>query len=310
MFVMIILIFGIFGVVRLFQRNAIINGIDPANDEQGNFMYCSGVLNCLGVAFYGGMLHSDISSVLTRVGPHQGYGHDDPSSPNFTVRFFYDILFFIIIACLLLNMVTGIIVDTFSKLREDSQVLDQLKADEVFVSGITYDMLEGTGLNMKQLQKKDHNEWNYIYYAIFLLNEKYKDPMEYDGLETYVADCIMNDDFSWFPRKTCAALGEMEGLSQGDKGNEEDSSKDDGARSVVVNLQKEVKNLQLELGKMSQMMNKVMETVITRTAEPLDGFGGNAALALTRSRGIDSSPFSSQSTSVLPAITDRKSTIP
>jgi len=38
--------------------------------------------------------------------------------------------------------------------------------------------------------------WNYVFYKAYL---KFKEPTEYDGNESYIADKIQSFDSSWFP---------------------------------------------------------------------------------------------------------------
>ena len=40
--------------------------------------------------------------------------------PESTGRYFYDLLFFVVVSVLLLNLIFGIIIDTFSSLRENA----------------------------------------------------------------------------------------------------------------------------------------------------------------------------------------------
>lgn len=144
-------------------------------------------------------MNSEIASVLEEVGP----GKTGPGEVNFTMRFFFDLLFFIVIGCLLFNMVTGIIVDTFSALREEAEEIDKMQTSESFISGLTQEKLEGTGVTLEQVQNVDQHLWNYIYFALYL---KCKDASEYDGIEEFVADRIAMGDLTWFPRRTCVGM--------------------------------------------------------------------------------------------------------
>lgn len=38
--------------------------------------------------------------------------------------------------------------------------------------------------------------WNYLYYIAYI---KDKPSTNYTGIETYVAECLKNNDISWFP---------------------------------------------------------------------------------------------------------------
>jgi hypothetical protein len=45
--------------------------------------------------------------------------------------------------------------------------------------------------------------WFCCWLGYYLRN---KNPLEYDGIESFVAACINSGDHTWFPKKTCAAL--------------------------------------------------------------------------------------------------------
>merc|ERR1719223_275610 len=90
-----------------------MHGDEGQSDDDESFVACDSSWSCIGVIFYGGLINSDISSVLTGAEPEP----TEPGDVTFTSRFIFDIAFFIVVGALLFNMVTGIIVDTFSDLR-------------------------------------------------------------------------------------------------------------------------------------------------------------------------------------------------
>merc|ERR1719223_936413 len=148
-----------------------MHGDEGQSDDDESFVACDSSWSCIGVIFYGGLINSDISSVLTGAEPEP----TEPGDVTFTSRFIFDIAFFIVVGALLFNMVTGIIVDTFSDLRTSSQEVTRLQTEETFISGISREMTESSdSVTFSDIQEKHQNTWNYIYYIIYLF--EIKDP--------------------------------------------------------------------------------------------------------------------------------------
>eukprot|EP00753_Platysulcus_tardus_P010959 PLAT3172.1.p1 GENE.PLAT3172.1~~PLAT3172.1.p1 ORF type:complete len:3198 (-),score=1828.26 PLAT3172.1:113-9706(-) len=114
----------------------------------------------------------------------------------YPARLLFDFLFFVMIVIVLLNVVFGIIIDTFADLRgQATEKLDDMK-DRCFICNIdryTFDR-QGNGFDFHI--KNDHNMWQFLYYIVHV---QLKDPTEYTGLESYVAQCIREDSTAFFP---------------------------------------------------------------------------------------------------------------
>ena len=183
-----ICIFGFFGIL-LFGYSEYVSG-----DE----LPCNSLTQCMGLVFYGGLRTQDIANIMNPIGPDSS--NPDPAFPN---RLFFDLLFFIVLGVLLFNMVTGIIVDTFASLREETETREAILRDETFISGLVSDDLEKAKTSFNEIQNEQQHVWNYVYYIYYLKN---KNPFDYDGIESFVAQCISNGDHTWCPKKTCASL--------------------------------------------------------------------------------------------------------
>ena len=62
----------------------------------------------------------------------------DPSmlqDPLFTARVVYDLLFFFIVIIIVLNLIFGVIIDTFADLRSDKQQKEEILKNSCFVCG-------------------------------------------------------------------------------------------------------------------------------------------------------------------------------
>jgi len=125
-------------------------------------------------------------------------------------RLLLDITFFVVVIVILLNVIFGIIIDTFSSMRVDK--LERIKdTNEVcFICGINkqvFDRASDEPEGFKTHIKVDHNMWNYLYF-IFMLWEQDKD--DDDGLEQYVRRAIDAKEITWFPLRKAMRLQQVE----------------------------------------------------------------------------------------------------
>lgn len=125
-------------------------------------------------------------------------------------RFFFDNTSNIILVWIMLNIVGGIIIDTFGSLREEENEKLRDKEDNCFICGNLKFFLFILNLlravfdrNSSQSSggfqehiKINHYMWNYLFFIAYL---KWKDETEYSGIESYVSGRMDEDDLSWVP---------------------------------------------------------------------------------------------------------------
>ncbi|RYG94048.1 hypothetical protein EON65_58040, partial [archaeon] len=107
--------------------------------------------------------------------------------------------YFLIVIVMILNIVFGIIIDTFSSLRADKERRLVDTTEVCFICGIdkqVFDRASDEPEGFTTHIKLDHNMWNYLYY-IFMLWEQDRD--DDDGLEQYVRRAIDANEITWFP---------------------------------------------------------------------------------------------------------------
>jgi len=128
-------------------------------------------------------------------------------------RFIYDLSFFVLITTLFLNLLFGIIVDTFGSLRMESQSRENNLRNTAFVSCLDRSQLDkslsalGRNSGFDWLEAGGQNKWSYMKFILYL---KKKDPLNYTGPETAVVRLVNNEDISWMPNSTCAVLQQEE----------------------------------------------------------------------------------------------------
>lgn len=152
-------------------------------DEDGYLEDCRSLKRCFAVtAMYGMRLSGGIGDILTH---------------TWSARLWVDFLYFFIVLIVLLNVVFGVIVDTFSDLRSRKKERLRSTLANCFICGLdnmTFDRIAPGGF--RRHIHEDHYMWNYLNFIIFIWLQ---DRDEDDGLEQNVREQIAKNDIAWFP---------------------------------------------------------------------------------------------------------------
>ena len=97
---------------------------------------------------------------------------------------------------ILLNIIFGIIIDTFSALRESAKERLLDLHNVCFVCGYSRLDFGRTGLDFDKHLEVDHNPWKYIYFIYYMMK---LGPNELNGLEQYAYDNYRVKRTSWLP---------------------------------------------------------------------------------------------------------------
>ena len=136
--------------------------------------------------------------VLT-YGVRQGGGVAEVMKLTIGSRWLINETYFLVMAVMMLNIIFGIIIDTFGSLRAQKNELIEDTVGVCFICGIDNQVFDRASAEPEGFQthiKSDHNMWNYLYF-IFMLWEQDKD--DDDGLEQYVRRAIDGSEITWFP---------------------------------------------------------------------------------------------------------------
>jgi hypothetical protein len=109
-----------------------------------------------------------------------------------TVQFF----FFLIVNIIFLNVIFGIIIDTFSNLREMQGHRDIDIANVCFVCGHTRFDFSKKNKDFEDHKKQEHDPWQYV---AFLYHMSKKGDTELNGLETAAWGNYENRETDWLP---------------------------------------------------------------------------------------------------------------
>ena len=158
-------------------------------EENGTTLeVCSSLLECYITLFNNGVRAAGgIADVLPEV---------EFYSLRFYSRYCHDMLFFIFVILILINMINGVIVTAFGQLREDANERENDIENVCFICNAHRDEVE-LGKEHFNDHVMRHNVKLYLRYLIALLMMEQSD-MDQD--QYYINDCINSDSIDFFPR--------------------------------------------------------------------------------------------------------------
>ncbi|XP_038054419.1 inositol 1,4,5-trisphosphate receptor isoform X2 [Patiria miniata] len=131
--------------------------------------------------------------------------------PLYMARVIYDLLFFIVVIIIVLNLIFGVIIDTFADLRSEKQQKEEILKNTCFICGLNRSSFDNKSVSFEEHYKEEHSMWHYLYFIVLV---KVKDPTEFTGPESYVYNMIKEKNQDWFPRMRAMSLDSDEGESE------------------------------------------------------------------------------------------------
>lgn len=162
-------------------------------------------------------------------------------------RMLYDNAYNIVLCLVMINIVFGIMLDTFSELR-DTEVKRQedqnTKCTICHIDSSTFDRRSEGGFSRHTEQ--DHNMWDYVYFIVWLQK---KNPTERTGMESYMSQMIFEEDPGFFPVGKSLALIEWEDETRASRHDDSVAPEiDTGVLNLMVHdLSEQVQSLREEL---------------------------------------------------------------
>ena len=94
----------------------------------------------------------------------------------------YNLIYTILINLVLQAIVSGLIIDTFSAMREENENIQADINDKCFICSIPRDEFEQAGVSFQKHVTTEHNMWKYLWFKLHL---QAKDPLNFSGPEHY-----------------------------------------------------------------------------------------------------------------------------
>jgi hypothetical protein len=214
---------------------------------------CKTIYDCTLFMFYQGL--SEGGNAKAFIQPNV------PGLETYLPRIAFDSAFFIWVGIVLMNVITGLMVDTFSATREEKAERASIWADECFICGLKRDGYEDKGLSVgfEIHLSKDHDVWMYVYYLAYL---KRKNPTKLSGIESFVKQQVDEVGLEWLPSDTCFAIQdekEGNGIGVGVVAEREATNDDKSSLGAVAKLDAKVENMAASLVALEDMMASILE---------------------------------------------------
>ncbi|XP_035376069.1 inositol 1,4,5-trisphosphate receptor type 1 isoform X3 [Electrophorus electricus] len=161
--------------------------------------------------------------------------------PLFAARVIYDLLFFFMVIIIVLNLIFGVIIDTFADLRSEKQKKEEVLKTTCFICGLERDKFDNKTVTFEEHIKVEHNMWHYLFFIVLI---KVKDSTEYTGPESYVAEMIREHNLDWFPRMRAMSLV---------------SSDAEGEQNEIRNLQEKLESTMKLVSNLSSQLTELKE---------------------------------------------------
>ncbi|CAH8526115.1 unnamed protein product [Schistosoma turkestanicum] len=172
---------------------------DHGSGDSSTERRCDSLRMCILTTLREGLLNGGgIGDVLRR-----------PSNKDnsFLFRTIYDMSFFVIVIIIILNLIFGVIVDTFAALRQEKQNSEELNKNHCCVCGLHRSAFDQSNINFDEHIDIEHNVWHYLYFIIYL---RTKSVDSLTGLEIYIDKLIKKNEFKWIPRRRAMTLHNAE----------------------------------------------------------------------------------------------------
>ncbi len=137
-------------------------------------------------------------------------------------RWFHDLAYFFLIIILMIEIIFGIVVETFRELRIHQQYFEFDRREVCFICGVKRDQLEKNKKSFVDHVTIKHNLWNYVNYMIRL---KFSNLQDLNALNSYAYELLEKKNITWIPNWKIE--NEREEVHEGHKEDRKDVIHDD-----------------------------------------------------------------------------------
>uniref|UniRef100_A0AC35U5D8 Inositol 1,4,5-trisphosphate receptor n=1 Tax=Rhabditophanes sp. KR3021 TaxID=114890 RepID=A0AC35U5D8_9BILA len=165
------------------------------SESDGKVPGCDTLRMCILTTLNRGLRNGGgIGDVLRNPGPNEAF---------FFHRIIYDMTFFIVLIIIVLNLIFGVIIDTFGDLRSEKNEREDILKNTCFICGLERGKFDNHSVSFDEHRESEHNLWHYLYFIVWL---QVKDSTEFTGPESYVSYMINQKQVDWFPRMQAISL--------------------------------------------------------------------------------------------------------
>jgi len=170
---------------------------------------CTSLLQCFLTSIEDGLRFDDLGQAIERMQSPDIVEYSPQQTALYYVQSLYSLSYWFIVCIILLNVIFGIIIDSFSELRQHRHLIKGKIDNECFICGIDRFTFDTKGSGFEVHTTKEHAKWTYLFMLV-MIREK---PMEmYNGWEQHVAMHLSPycspPSAAWLPRNTALSLKE------------------------------------------------------------------------------------------------------
>ena len=132
-----------------------------------------------------------------------GFGIKKIGQKGFFIEFLLEMIIFIIVFLILINMITGIIVDSFQKLNDQKKEESDMKENTCYICSLHREKFEKKGIKFENHTEKEHNIINYLNY---IYKVEMTDESDLNSLDYQVMQSVRGKRADFFPNNTCLSL--------------------------------------------------------------------------------------------------------
>ena len=179
--------FAFFYFPHFFEFNEVVI---PASQETVTEGFCYSSVQCyLFMLNRGSLSNGGISNDLKRISYKEDVGY-------FLGRFFFDVLFFLLISLYIGKMFLSFIIDTFGELRNKNAENTDDKDNKCFICQISRDECLMKNIDFEKHIQNVHNMWNYVYFLNYLY---VNNPFNFNWIENSVWEKLQEQGINWLP---------------------------------------------------------------------------------------------------------------
>ena len=140
---------------------------------------------------------------------------------EFFIRYLIDTLFYVLIVLIILNSLSGMIITSFSQIRDDKKVKDHDIEKKCFICSKEDVEFNKSQVSFTNHKKTEHNLVNYIKFFItfFMYDQR-----EISSEQAFIVDCINKKNISCFPVNKSLSLG-VKNIEDDEDGDDEGDDK-------------------------------------------------------------------------------------
>ena len=113
-------------------------------------------------------------------------------------RFYFDMLYWFSVILLMLNIVMGIVIDTFGELREKMTQEENDIKEKCMICAKRTEYFDKFKLNFEHHIKYEHHVWDYLFYIIYISKKESSLRNSYENL---VFQYFNEENYSWIPNE-------------------------------------------------------------------------------------------------------------